>query len=319
MPTQLEIGGQGLVGVAFETAIGTYIAPTKWIPIRSESFRVIDEKKYRTNIRGLADRTPGVRGNANVEGDISFEVTRDNLIYFLYAARCAIAKVGAVAPFTYTFTPVHVAKPTTATGPTTRKTLSILVARAGRGFGYVGCSVVGMNFSFEDEVLIATMTLMGLNEGTQTIGAATFGTEGPFGPEHNQAEIPAATARTDTTGIAININEGGEARHRIDANRFASGIRWGEREVTFSAEHDFESDADYDAFIAQTIQSLLINCVRVAASDAVKITVRGAISDSFDSSLSSIGDLVAASVEYHGTNSAADVYEIEIKTNVDIL
>jgi len=50
-----EIGGQGTVGVAFETTVGTFVAPTKWIPIRSESLQLVEDKIYRMNIRQMIE------------------------------------------------------------------------------------------------------------------------------------------------------------------------------------------------------------------------------------------------------------------------
>ena len=129
----IEVGGAGYLGVGFETTLGTFVAATKWIPIRSESLVVAEDKQYRMNLRGLADRSGALLSYTHVEGDIEFEVNPEFLPYFLYASRCSITKSGS-GPYTYVFTPAHVAKTTTAAGTTTRKTLSIIVQRSGERF-----------------------------------------------------------------------------------------------------------------------------------------------------------------------------------------
>src|SRR5438067_1784517 len=125
-----DLAGNGALGVATETTYGTFTAPTKWIPIRSESLRKVENKIYRTNIRGLADRSGAIQGYYHIEGDITFEVTADSLVYFMYASRVVPAK-GALAGggYPYTFTPASVASPTTAAGIAVRKSLSIQVNR----------------------------------------------------------------------------------------------------------------------------------------------------------------------------------------------
>jgi len=322
MAAELQIHGQGHLGLSFETTIGDFVAPTKFLPIRSESLRWVEDKPYRMNIKGVADRQPpGTLGPGHVEGDVEFEVTADTLIYFLYAGRMEPSRTG-VGPYTYTFVPFHGPKPSTGASATVRKTLSILVARANVGFGYAGCSVGSFNFSYENEVLICSMSLMGLTEGTETIVSPTFDelTDLSFGPAHNSIKIPSDEAiRTDVADASLSINDGAEVRARLDGQQAPSGIRWGEREVTVSLEHDFESTADYDAFKASTRQDIEFLASRDASDNQIKATVRGTITDTYESNLASLGDLVAASVEYHGTYDDAEVYEIEVKTDEDIL
>lgn len=321
MAAELQIQGQGSLGFSFETALGTFVAPTKFMPIRSESLRWVEEKPYRMNIKGVADRQPpGTLGPGHVEGDIEWEVTADTLVYFLYAARMIPARSGGPT-FTYTFTPFHGPKPSTGALVTNRKTLSVLVARGGVGFGYAGCSVTTLAFSYDNEVLICTASLMGLTEGEESLVAPTFDelTELSFGPAHNSIKIPVEEAiRTDVANATLTIDDGGEVRARLDGQQAPSGIRWGEREVSVSLEHDFESMDDYDAFRNNTSQEIQFLAERDASNNQVAMNVRGTITDSYESNLGSIGDLVAASVEYHGTYDDENIYEIVVKTTEDI-
>src|SRR5438093_181838 len=119
-----EIQGSVILGVGYETTYKTLAAPTFYIPIISETLTLVEDKRYRMNLRGIADRTKGNQGNTHTEGDIQFEVTSDSLLRLLYAGRFGIVKTGAGAPFSYAFTSDPVAFPSTATGGNTRKTLS---------------------------------------------------------------------------------------------------------------------------------------------------------------------------------------------------
>jgi hypothetical protein len=119
------IGAAGIVGIAFETTPGTYVAPTKFIPVRNENLMYKQETVWRRPIRGVVDVIGGVPGNADVSGDFELEALHDCIPYFIMAGRTTFAKTGT-GPYTYTFTPSHVA--TTVSG----KTLSITIVRTAR-------------------------------------------------------------------------------------------------------------------------------------------------------------------------------------------
>lgn len=314
----LEIGGQGVVGIAFETVFGTYVAPTKWIPIRSEGLQLIEDKNYRMNIRGIADRTSGAQGNTRVEGDIEFEVTRENLLYFLYASRFTPVKTGAGPAYTYTFKNAHVARATTAAGAGNRKSLSILTGRGSRPFGYTGLVVSQFAFTFDNEMLVCTASLIGMDEAQQTIPAQTWPTSEPYGSLNNSVRIPTASPRTDINTFSMTINDNGSAEHRMDGTRGPSFIRWGEREVTLSGEHDFDTLGDYNAFRNQTVQEITVLCSRAAADDQITFTFEATIQDSYAVNLSSLGDLVTASFDYHAFYGSEEPVTIEVKTTENV-
>jgi len=311
-----ELGGTGILGVAFETTYGTYIAPTKWIPIRSESLTEVEDKIYRTNIRGLADRSGAIQGYTHIEGDIEFEATADNLLYFLYAMRVNVAKTGA-GPYVYTYTPAHVASPTTAAGANVRKSLSILAVRTARPFGYLGCNVTRLSIRIDNGLMLCTATIMGITETQQAApGAPTWPTTPPFGPLHNAIEIPNATARTDIDTFTLDIDDGGEAANRIKTTggRGPSFIQWGEREITMSMEHDFDALTDYDTFLNQTIQAIELSGTENATTNKVSFLINATVVDSYQVNLSGLGDLVRASVAYHGIHNTADIYTIVVNS-----
>src|SRR5690349_23175591 len=122
------IGGGGVVGIALETVAGTYVAPTKFVPINSESLAHRQATTWRRPIRNSVDTLGAVAGNVNVEGDMNIELVEDVLPYFLMASRLNVVKTGAGPNYIYTATPTANATPA--------KTLSITVVRNGIVYGY---------------------------------------------------------------------------------------------------------------------------------------------------------------------------------------
>jgi hypothetical protein len=316
----VEIGGLGEFGWSYETTYGTFVPAANWIPIRSESLKTEEDRQYRMNLRGLADRQNPILSYTHVEGDVTFEVTRSAILPFLYAARMAPAKAGSDPDFVYTFTPANVVKPTTATGATTRKTLSIAVNRSGTQFQYAGCSVTGLNFSLDNGTLMCTASIFGLTEVTGSETAASFLTDQPYGPgkvTFNMA-APASSPRTDVDTVTININDNGGPENRIKAGRGPAFNRWGEREVTVSAEYDFDALTDYNAWIAATKFEVILNGEISDTNDEVTIKVNAAAHDDHDGPhLTNLGDLVRASVDMHGYYDTGNVYTITVKSNLD--
>src|SRR5262245_51808726 len=159
-----NIGAVGICGVAFETTYGTFVPSTKWFPILSETLSYKQNTHWRRPIRALADVLGAVHGGTWVDGDITFEVTEDVLVYFLYVSRNTVAKTGTASPgFTYTTTPVHQgAAPVVGS----KVGMSIAIVRNAENFGYSGCIVTGMEFTIEDGVLNCKVSFVGSKEAT---------------------------------------------------------------------------------------------------------------------------------------------------------
>ena len=313
----LEVAGQGVVGVAFETTQNTYVAPTDFIPLRSETLELIEDKYYRMNIRGTADRTGALQGYKHTEGDVEFEVTADQLLRWMYASRVSIVKTGA-GPWTYTFAPVGVAKTSTGAGATVRKTLSITTVRSGVIFGYVGCSVVQHVFTVDGGVLIGTFSIIGSDEAPQSNPSPTWPTTTPYAPGKVVLEFPDASPRPDVDTFNITINDNGSAANRLNGSRGAAYITWGEREVTASYDMDFDNTTDYNVFKNQTIQILEVLASNNVANDEVSIKLNNCVVDTYPVSLSGFGDILRASINMHSIAMVTDAYTIVVKSPISI-
>jgi hypothetical protein len=311
------IGAAGIVGVALETTEGTYLAPQKFIPVRSESLNWVQETVWRRPIRGVADVVGAAEGNARVEGDIEFEVFTDVLPYFLYAARGTITKTDTVgvAPFTYTFKPSHAATPT--------KTMSVYVERHGEVFAYLGCVIGSMSFTVDEGILVCTMSVLGRDENTQTASVAAYNEEDFIGAGMYDIRVPAAAVAADLTidTFTLEMQNNPEPQYRLNpTSAGARYISYGEREVTLELERDFNSRAELAEFKALTSKAISIRAAR-SASRYVDFQMRAAIVDSYEVNLSGQGDLVRAGISYQGIYSETDTesLQIEVMTGEDII
>lgn len=177
------LGASGIMGIALEETSGTYTAPVKFVPFDSESLKWSQENVERRPIRNTPSLVGMIRGDGHIEGDITFDVTVDILIWFLAASRCTYTKTGTAPSLTYKFTPVPVAVPT--------KTMSITIKRGNETSGYTGCVVGGFTLSVDDSgAFKMTVTIVGNAEAPQTAPTAVWPTTLPFGAGMYRLEIP---------------------------------------------------------------------------------------------------------------------------------
>jgi hypothetical protein len=304
----IDLAGNAVVGIAFETTAGTYVAPTKFFPVRSESLRWVQETNWRRVIRGLMDPLSGIAGNGHVEGDIEMEVLSDVLPYFLHASRNTVVKTGA-APYTYTTTPKHTALPTTA------RTLSITVERAGAVFGYVGCVVGSMNFGQDNALGTVTFSILGTAEASQAAPTEVYSNQTPFGAAQWSVQVPTASQVFDVDNFQFQIEDNAAAENRLKTVMGAQFVRFGERTVTVSLDRDFADRVEYDIFKALTARSITVSMTK-GAGESVALKAPAAIIDTYEANAGSVGDLLRASVSYMGTydSGTSKAYEIVVVT-----
>jgi len=309
----LGIGGGGLLGVALEVTPGTYLAPTKFIPINSESIQMQEETQFRRPIRQSVDVVNAVAGNEHPEGDIEIDAREDVIAVMLHAARLGVVKTGAVN-FTYVFTPTSVAIPA--------KTMSVTVVRSGEIFGYTGMIVSGYRFSVAEGILMFAATLKGRNEASQSNPTPTWPTTTPYGMGTYTIEIPTATPVTDTDGFELSVEDNGTPNFRLKSTgRGSDFINYGERQVQLTLARDFVSRADYDAFKAVTAQSITLTASK-GVNNSIALLIPNAFKESYEVGLSGQGELLRASLQYQGvldSASPAKALVITIKTQEDIV
>jgi tail tube protein len=284
------IGATGYVGIAFEVTPGTYVAPTKFVPILNESLNQVQSNYERRDIRQVADSLGLVGGDFHIAGDINACVYPTCEPYFLHASRGTVVKTGT-GPWTYVHTPGHGAAPTTG------RTLSITVVRNGLVHGYAGCAVGVREYSLDNKKLNVRYGIIGLSEASQSLPTATWPTDVPFGAGMWDIEIPTATDVFDVDTFTATIDDGLVPEFRLWNSRGARFVRFGERKSTLSLARDYESRTDYDAFKVLTAQAIKLQASNGASADW-KLDLPVSIKDSYELGLSGQGDLIRASISY---------------------
>jgi hypothetical protein len=290
------------------SAPNTYVAPTKFFPFLSESFRYVQETTWRRPIRQNIDNMGGVAGNVRCEGDLEMECLEDVLVYFAMCSRLTVVRTGTTPNWIYTCTPNSNAVPT--------KTMSITIVRNGIVFGYVGVVVGSYKLATDAGMLKYSCTLMGSDETVQTLPTPTFTSVAPFGAGTYNIQVPTPTQVFDMDTFEFNVEDNPEAQYRLkDTGRGAQFIKLGERTSTLTTARDFQDRTDYDAYKALTAQSISLSATK-SATNLVQITIPAAIKDSYELGLSGQGDLIRAAITYQNTFdfSASRAYQLVIKT-----
>lgn len=303
-------GASGVAGLALETVSGTYVAPTKFFPFDSESFKYQQATTWRRPIRNTPNVIGAIQGNSHVEGDMTMDALVDVVPYFLYAARTSIVKSGA-GPYTYVVTANPAAVPV--------KTMSLTIVRNGIVFGYTGVVVGGFKFSIDGMALKFSVNLLGRDEATQSNPTATWPTTVPFGAGQYKIEIPTTTQVYDADSFEFSQESNATPAFRLkDTGRGAQFFTFGEDATTMQIARDFEARTDYDAFKALTAQDITLTCTQSASAE-IKINTPVAIKDSYEVALGGQGDVVRASISYVAVaNAAGTGYTITIKTAENI-
>src|ERR1043166_4240590 len=221
------VGGAGYMGIAHETTMGTYVAPSVYVAFLSESLNYTEDRYFSPAIRGKTIVSQVKQGYYHAEGDIDWEVDTAYLPYFLYCARLTVVKTGA-GPYNYVFKLGSGASSGIGGSNATQKTMSITIVRNGKVFKYVGCVIPQYNFRIEDGQLKSNMSIMGLGEtGTNADSppASTFTTQQLLGADAHTISVDAAgsspafsTPSTDFNGYTLHVNDNGAAQQRIRAN-----------------------------------------------------------------------------------------------------
>lgn len=310
----LGIGAGGVVGIAHEVTPGTYLAPTKFFPIRSENLAWKQSTVWRRVIRGTVDPLGAVAGPGEFSGDIDMEFLEDVAPWFNYCSRATVVKSGTTPNFIYTITGAH------SGAASTPRTMSITVVRNGQVFGYTNCVVGKQEYTIDNGMLVVKYSIFGSDEATQTSPTAAFTATQPFGAGTYDIEIPTGTAVLDSDNLTFSIDDSGENQYRLrSTGRGPSFAKFGERTTELKIDRDFLTRAEYDAFKALTAQSITMKATR-GINNAVSFIMPSSIKDEYTVSLSGVGDLVRASTTYQGMHDSgiSSGYQIVIKTQESI-
>lgn len=324
------LGGGGKVGIAFETVMGTYVAPTIFVPILDESLMYTEDKYYSPQIRQQTIVTDVKQGYYHVEGTVNLEVDPTNFPYWMYASRHSITKTGA-GPYTYKFVPSSAGSASTAASGAVPRTMSITIVRNGVVFGYTGCVVGSFEFSIEDAVLQCSLDVLGLAEAVQSAPSPTWAAADLLGADAHRVYVAAAAATptfgavsNDFNGFTFRTNFNAEPQNRIRADRQASYISFGETEAEIESELDFIDRTEYDNFVNNTQRAIKLESTNggatfAAATSGIRLQGNRVSYDAYDVALEGMPDLIMAGFTGRIIGiTGGDAYQIEVKSPANI-
>lgn len=306
------IGAGGFLGIGVEDTPNQYKAPTKFLPIMSESLTRPQDTVFRRPIRQTAGVVGAVDGNTRVEGEVSMEAFEAAMPYMLQAARTTTTKDDTGIPdLVYNFKPNPNA--------TAAKTLSFTVVRNGEVFGYVGCVLGSFTFTVDNGQLMFNFAVLGSDESEQTLPTPTWEDLEPFGAGKYSIQIPTATQVFDMESFEFTAENNAESQYRLkNTGRGAEFVKYGENNSTMTTERDFHDRSDYETYKNSTAQSITLRAERSAAN-YIEIVMPAAIKSEYTVGLSGEGDLIRASISYQCViDENGDMYSIEVGTQEDV-
>lgn len=330
------LGGGGAVFVALESTMGTYVPPTGtgvWVPIISETLDYNEDKYYSPQIRQQTIVSSVEQSYYSVGGDLVLEVDANYAPYFMYASRHALTKTGASAPYTYKAVPGSQGSASTAATGVVPRTASITVIRNGVGFGYAGCVVNTWEETIENGVLRWSLGILGISEELPAgLGTPTWLDPDLFGAAAHSIYLDAAGATpaftdpyvTNFNGWTFRSDYNGSAQNRIQPQRSASYIAFGETNASYDTELDFLDRTDYDNMKNNVTRAIRKESIKggstwTAATRGVRTTVNRTSFDSYVVQLGGMGDLIMARVTGRAIGvSGGSAFAIECKSPVNI-
>lgn len=325
MPAGLS--GSGWLGLALESTKGTYVAPTVYVPIISESFRYVEDRYFSPQIRQATEVSDVKQGYYHIEGDVELEADVNFLPYFLFCTR----HTPSFATGVYTFVPSTAGSTSTAASGMVQRTMSVTITRNGVEFGYSGCTCGTIRFFIDGGILKFATTLMGEKDNTAGTDTPTWAAPSLFGADASQIFVAASgtsptfgAASTDFNGYEFEANFNASAQNRIVSSRSASYVSFGETEINLTTELDFIDKTEYNNFVATTTKAVQLlstigGATFTAATQAVEVTVNRGVYETYDLGLSGLGDLIMAGVTMRGIGIAGGTsYKIRVKSPVTI-
>lgn len=268
----LKSGMAAQLGVKAETTWGTFVAPTRFYPLISESLtEEIDRLESEGIIAGqrVLRSEQWAAGNVDVGGDIQTELYQQGMGALLKACFGAVATTGA-GPYTHTFTP----------GDLTDDHLSVQVGKpdvAGtvQPFSFYGMKVTDWELSIEAGGLVMlTTSLVGKQLATSdALATASYGTGAatPFTFKHATASVAGGAANVKK--LTIKGSNGLDTDRRFIGSEYrAEPLEADLREYGGTVDLEFESLTQYNRF-RNANEVALVSTISAGASASLTTTM----------------------------------------------
>lgn len=243
----MALGALGYVGYGIETAEGTQVAPTKYLPVSSFSVEDSNDFIKPNQIRHSRDFYIAMAAPYVVSGSMEMELIPNGTSNLLKSAFAASVESSAYAGGGYQ----HVMTPGSTEQTYTFESSAddVLIMR----YGGMRVNTIEIKAAF-GEIVTASFGLEGVNRDKQVSASTpTYINTVPF--HFSGVDVKAssgsllATVKDFTFGVNNNIERVGTLRKTRSWRRLDLGMR----EVTLALTMDFSDTAEYDRFLAETI------------------------------------------------------------------
>lgn len=243
----MSLGALGYVGYGVEVTDGTFVAPSKYLPVSSFSFEDTNDFVVPDQIRHSRDRYIAMAAPYNVSGSMEMELIPLDVAPLLRSAWSASVNSSAYSGggYQHTFTPAS-QEPTFTFESSAA---DILVMR----YSGVRVNTLEIKAAF-GEIVTGSFGLEGTNRAKQgSAGAPTYSNVTPFHFSGADVHVASGTLLTTIKDFTFGTNNNLERIGTLRRTRAWKRMAFGMREVTLTLTIDFTDTSEYDRFLAETI------------------------------------------------------------------
>ena len=255
----MAYGMDARIGVNFQTAYGTSaITSMHWIEPLSESVDLSKAQLVQGGLRGLYDEGRYQEGANSVAGDVQIEAKPVQLGVLLNAALQKTATVTSGSVYTHTFKPrTSDFSASCAEAPFTY--MKYIDAGSARLYSDLNANNLSLEIA-NGELVNASMSVVGGTFSQAAGVAASYTVQDALDWTVSSMSF-GGSAKTNIRQMSIAVDNKLEAKHNMGVtNRYPSRIkRTGQRAISISGTVAFDDQTEFQQFISQTEQRLLIN------------------------------------------------------------
>jgi len=243
----MSLGALGYVGYGVEVSEGTFVAPTKYLPVSSFSFEDSNDFMTPDQIRHSRDRYIAMAAPYAVSGTMEMELIPTDVASLLKSAFAATVNSSAYTGSAYQ----HVFTPGSAEPTFTFESSAadVLIMR----YSGVRVNTIEIKAAF-GEIVTASFGLEGVNRQKQgSASTPSYTNVVPFHFSGVDIKVDSGTLLSTVKDFTFGVNNNIERIGTLRKTRSWKRLELGMREVTLALTIDFTDTAEYDRFLTEDI------------------------------------------------------------------
>lgn len=245
----MSLGALGYVGYGVETTDGSFVSPTKYLPVTSFSFEDTNDFLTPDQIRHSRDRYIAMVAPYNVSGSMEMELIPTEVRHLLKSAFAASVACSAYAGggYQHTFTPGS-AEPTFTFESSDADILMMQYAG-------IRVNTLEIKAAF-GEIVTASFGLEGINrqkKNPNTPASPSYSNVTPFHFTGADVHVASGTVLSTVKDFTFGTNNNFERIGTLRRTRAWRRMAFGMREVTLQMNLDFTDTSEYDRFLDEDV------------------------------------------------------------------